>query len=81
MTAGGDTATDEQVIILTTTPDVRMAEAQLDLYFPDRSRVTGTAYARADFPTSGGVEVLTWQVSKHHSVDRHSEPGPTGRRG
>lgn len=62
VTAGGDTATDEQVIILTTTPDVRMAEAQLDLYFPDRSRVTGTAYARADFPTSGGVEVLTWQV-------------------
>lgn len=55
-------ATNEDVIMLTSTVDVAMADAQLALYFPTRTPVPGTAYFRTDFPGGHEVNVLTWQV-------------------
>ncbi len=57
-----DGATEMEAIVLTSTPDTRIAAAQIALYFPGRSQVPGTAYSTAPFPGSASVHVLTWQI-------------------
>lgn len=61
-TTSADGTSDLEAIVLTTTPDTRMATAQLALYFPERTQVPGTAYSTAPFPGSDSVHMLMWQI-------------------
>ena len=56
------TATNEDVILLTTTPDTAMSDAQLALYFPVSSTISGTPYSRIEWPGSGDLALLAWQA-------------------